>query len=126
MPKVAFMTLLNREETKLSLHFGKAKWVMISDADAGASKFVQNRGLNGQWVIDMLAAHGCGDVVFTEIGPGALRRLDAEGIRGWFAPADIAVKEAAEMLAQGTLKRATAPSEGHGQHGCGKPSATHA
>jgi predicted Fe-Mo cluster-binding NifX family protein len=126
MSRLAFMTLLNRENTKLSPHFGKAKWVMIRDTDTGAAQFVQNAGLNGQAVVAILAANGCSDVVFTEIGPGALAHLQTANIRGWFAPANIPVAEIAEMFARGTLKRATAPSESHGRYGCGKSGATHA
>ncbi len=126
MFKLAFMTLLNRANTSLSPHFGKAKWVMIRDRETGAAQFVQNTGLNGQAVVAILASNGCSDAVFTEIGPGALAHLQAANIRGWFAPANLPVAEIAEMFARGTLKPATAPSEGHGGHGCGHPAATRA
>ena len=93
MSKIAFMTLLNRGNSKLSPHFGKAKWLMVKDRESGASEFVQNTGLNGRAVVNILVAHGCTDVVFSEIGPGALARLQAESIRGWFAPSDVPVPE---------------------------------
>ena len=62
MSKIAFMTLLKRQDSKLSPHFGKAKWVMITDQDGGVPTFVQNTGLNGRAVVEILAANGCTDV----------------------------------------------------------------
>ncbi len=118
MSNIAFMTLLNRENTTLSPHFGKAKWVMIQEPGA-APRFVQNAGLNGQAVVDILVANACTAVVFTEIGPGALHHLRTHNIRGWFAPANLSATEAAAMFVRGALKPALAPSKGHGSHACG-------
>jgi predicted Fe-Mo cluster-binding NifX family protein len=103
MSKVGFTTLLNREDSVLSPHFGMAKWVMIRDDDTGEITFEQNTGLTGRAVADILAHHGCTDAVFTEIGPGALGHLRAAGIRGWLAPTDVPVPELVERLSQGAL-----------------------
>ncbi len=119
MNKIAFMALLKREDSKLSPHFGKAKWVMITDLQGGGAAFVQNTGLNGRAVVDILAANGCTDVVFSGIGAGALRHLEAAKIRGWMAGGDAPVPELLESFRRGELLRAHVPSETHEGQGCG-------
>ncbi len=118
MSAIALMTLLNREDSKLSPHFGKAKWLMLVKSATGKSAFVQNAGLNGRSVVDLLVANGCTDVVFNEIGPGALQHLQAANIRGWFGPADTPVPQLLAMFRQGGLARAIEPREGHSGHCC--------
>lgn len=120
MSKIALMTLFKREDSTLSPHFGKAKWVMIVDLEGGVPTFVQNTGLNGRAVAEILAAHGCTDVVFSGIGAGALRHLQAANIRGWIASGDVPVTDLIERLRQGELQRAQAPSGGQAEHDCGK------
>jgi predicted Fe-Mo cluster-binding NifX family protein len=119
MSKIAFMTLLRCEDSKLSPHFGKAKWVMITDEDGGVATFVQNTGLDGRAVVDILAANGCTDVVFSGIGAGALRHLQAANIRGWIAGGDVPVPILLESFRRGELARAQAPTGGQEGHGCG-------
>ena len=119
MRRIAFTTLLNRDDSKLSPHFGKAKWVMIADENGGAPAFIQNTGLNGRAVVGILAAHGCTDVVFTGIGGGALRYLRAARITGWTASGDVPAPDLLESFRRGELPRALAPSEGQEGHGCG-------
>ncbi|MGB7556768.1 MAG: NifB/NifX family molybdenum-iron cluster-binding protein [Candidatus Korobacteraceae bacterium] len=120
MGKIALITLLKREDSKLSPHFGKAKWAMITDLDGGVATFVQNTGLNGRAVVDILAANGCTDVVFSGIGAGALRHLQAANIRGWIAGGDVTVPDLLDSFRRGELLRAHAPSEGLEGHGCGE------
>lgn len=120
MAKIAFMTLLGRTDSKLSPHFGKAKWVTITDQDGGVSTFVQNTGLSGRAVAEILAANGCTDVVFSGIGAGALQHLQANNIRGWIASGDARVPELLERFRRRELQRAHAPSEGQAEHDCGK------
>jgi predicted Fe-Mo cluster-binding NifX family protein len=105
MSKTAFMALLNREDSKLSPHFGKAKWVAVHE-DGGAWRFVQNTVLNGRGVVDILTANGCQDVVFTEIGVGALDHLNQAGIGGWLGPSDLSLPELLQALGRGELRRA--------------------
>ena len=119
MSKIAFMTLLKRQDSKLSPHFGKAKWVMIADQEGGVPTFVQNTALNGRGVVDVLAANGCTDVVFSGIGAGALRHLQAAKIRGWIASGDVPVPDLRERFGRGELARVHAPTEGQEGHGCG-------
>ncbi len=118
MSAIALMTLLNREDSTLSPHFGKAKWLMVVESGTGKSRFVQNAGLNGRSVVDLLVANGCTDVVFNEIGPGALQHLQAANICGWFGPADMPVPQLLELFRAGKLDRAIEPLEGHRGHGC--------
>jgi len=116
MSKVACTVLLNRETSPLSPHFGKAKWVMIVDPQTGASEFEQNDGLNGRAVVDILVRHQCSDVIFAEIGPGALLHLQQAGIKAWFGPQGVPAPELMQKMKAGVLSAATAPSPGHGRH----------
>ncbi len=111
MSKAAFITLLNREDSALSPHFGKGKWVLIRD-ESGRSIFEQNTVLNGRAVVDIMRKHGCTDAVFTEIGPGAFMHLEQAGIRGWIGPARTPVPQLAALLDRGELIRARAPEPG--------------
>ena len=108
MGKIAFTTLLNRENSVLSPHFGKAKWILIRDEN-GQVTFEQNTMLNGRAVVDIVLRHGCSDAVFTQIGPGALHHLQQAGIRGWIGPAGTPVPELVERLSRGEL----APAQAH-------------
>ena len=116
MSKIGCTVLLNRETSSLSPHFGKAKWVMITDRETGKSEFEQNFGMNGRAVVDILARHRCSDVIFAEIGPGALSHLKDTGIKAWFGPQGVGAPEVMEKLKRGELSAALAPSPGHGQH----------
>ncbi len=109
MSKVAFTTLLNREDSALSPHFGMAKWILIRDDDDGQITFEQNTALNGRAVVDIIVRHGCTDVVFTHIGPGAFSHLEQAGIRGWIGPADTPVPQLLERFSSGELARAQVP-----------------
>ena len=60
MSKVAFTTLLKREDSALSPHFGTAKWIMIYDCDTAQIAFEQNTALNGRGVADVIARHESG------------------------------------------------------------------
>lgn len=117
MSKLAFTTLLNRNDSILSPHFGKAKWIMIRD-DAGTVGFEQNTDLNGRAVVDILRHAGCTDVISAEIGEGAFRNLQQTGIRSWLAPADVPVPQLVEMFAKGQLSPSTptAHDSGGGCH----------
>ncbi|MFP5228152.1 MAG: NifB/NifX family molybdenum-iron cluster-binding protein [Acidobacteriota bacterium] len=119
MAKTAFITLLDRDDSALSPHFGKGKWVLIRD-DNGQNTFEQNTVLNGRAVVDIMKKHGCTDAVFTEIGPGAFAHLEEAGIRGWIGPANRPVPDLAALLRNGELIRAGAPESGskdHASHG---------
>ena len=115
MSKIAFTALLNRTDTVLSPHFGKAKWILLRD-QTGNVVFEQNFGLNGHAVVDILRRAGCTDVVSAEVGEGAYRQLLQAGIRGWAAPGDLPVPKLAEMLAHGELSPLT--PKPHGSGGC--------
>lgn len=121
MRKIALMTLLNREDSSLSPHFGKAKWIMIRDLEHGPSRFLQNHGLNGKSVVEQLQAEHCTDVICSEVGMGAVENLQRAQIRGWLAPAGVAAPLLVEMLAAGSLQPVSA-THAHGADGCQHPS----
>ncbi len=108
MSKVAFTTLLKREDSALSPHFGIAKWILIRDSESGEITFEQNTGLNGRAVVDVMARHSCTDAVFTQIGRGALRHLEQAAIRAWIGPAGVPMPQLVEQLNAGKLSRAQA------------------
>jgi predicted Fe-Mo cluster-binding NifX family protein len=112
MSTIGFTTLINREDSVLSPHFGLAKWVMIRDNDTGNATFEQNTALYGQAVVDILQRHGCTDVVFAEIGYGAFRGLQEAGIRGWLAPMNVPVPQLLDHFNRGELTQAEGPTEG--------------
>ena len=122
MSKIAFTALLNRPDSVLSPHFGKAKWIMIRD-DAGNAAFEQNTALNGRAVVDILRRAGCTDVISTEMGEGASRHLQQAGIRAWAGPADVPAPKLAEMFARGELAPLSAKPHEHA--GCCHGSAAH-
>jgi predicted Fe-Mo cluster-binding NifX family protein len=111
MNKIGFVTAFNRKTTKLSSHFGMAKWVMILDKDSGKISFIQNTGLTGRAVLEILIREGCDDVVFRNIGPGAFKQMQTVNIAGWHAIEDKAVLELAEDLFVGRLRLARKPTE---------------
>jgi len=126
MSKVGFITLLNRNDSVLSPHFGMAKWVMIHDDNTGEITFEQNIELYGRAVVDILRRHGCTDAVFAEIGQGAYRALQEAGIRGWLAPRNIPVPQLLEHFTRGELSQAEGPTQTSGGMGevraCSQPS----
>jgi predicted Fe-Mo cluster-binding NifX family protein len=115
MSKLAFTTLLNRNDSILSPHFGKAKWIMMRD-DAGTISFEQNTALNGRAVADILRRAECTDVISAEIGEGAFRHLQQAGIRSWLAPGDIPVPRLVEMFKRGELSPSSPGA--HASGGC--------
>lgn len=112
MRRIALAVLLNRPNSVLSPHFGKAKWIMIREEDGRAS-FEQNTSLNGRAVVDLMVGKGCTDAVFTHIGSGAFAHLEKSGIKGWIGPANVAVPEVLEALSRGELERARPSEEEH-------------
>jgi len=109
MSKIAFTTLLKKSDSTLSPHFGKAKWLMFLDTCSGSENLVRNTGLSARFVIETLVLEHCEDVVFSHIGPGALKELRKKKINGWYGPMDIPVPRLMEMLFRGQLRLARKP-----------------
>lgn len=103
MSKIAFVTLLDKPSSKLSPHFGLAKWVMILDLETRAASFVRNTELTGRAVIDILVREACEEVIFRNIGQGALRQLKTVGIGGWLATENRTAMELADDFSRGQL-----------------------
>ncbi len=113
MSKSAFLTLLNRNDSALSPHFAKARWIAILDEN-GQILFEENTTLEGRTVVEAITKHGCKDIVFVAIGPGAYSLLQAAGIRAWLGPSGVPLPQLAEMLRRGALATAQ-PHEPCGQ-----------
>lgn len=102
----------NDLDARSAMHFGKAKWLLIYQNDE-TYQFVRNRWLVGRAVVYQFVQAGCTDVVFANIGWGALRNLRAAGIRAWFAARDVPAREVVRLLRRGELAEAV-QAEGHG------------
>jgi predicted Fe-Mo cluster-binding NifX family protein len=109
MSKIAFTTLLKKSDSSLSPHFGKTKWLMFLDTCSGHETSVRNTGLSARFVIETLVSERCEDVVFSHIGPGALKEIRKRKINGWYGPMDIPVPRLMEMLFSGQLRLARKP-----------------
>jgi predicted Fe-Mo cluster-binding NifX family protein len=116
MKKLGLTVLKETPDSPLSPHFGIAKWILIYEPETEGTTFVRNEGLTGKAVVDQLVRHGCTDAIFASIGDGALRHLDAAGIRGWYGDGDQPPVELARLLAEGQLRRAATASHRAPRH----------
>ena len=83
MGKIGVMMSADRADGQMSSHFGKAEWIMVADTENPVLEFVKNTGLNGKNVVEIVSRQGCADVIFTDIGDGALGHLQVAHIRAW-------------------------------------------
>ena len=107
MSKVAFTTVLDREDAALSEHFGAARWLVIHDDESGETNVEPSAGSDGRAIASMLAISDCTDVVCAEIGPVALAILRMIEVRAWQAPLGIPASELLAAFRRGDLPRAT-------------------
>lgn len=118
MSKVGVMMSENRAEGQMSSHFGKAEWIMIADTEKPVPTFQKNEALNGRSAAEIVSRQGCTDVIFAEIGFGALGNLKTAGIRGWAAPKLITGEQALQMFKQSQLQAVDEATEHGAGHGC--------
>jgi predicted Fe-Mo cluster-binding NifX family protein len=118
MSKIGVMMQADHADEQMSSHFGKAEWILVVDTENRASAFVKNEALNGKSVVEIAIRQGCTDVIFTEIGIGALEHLRAANIRGWVAPERITGQQALQMFEQLALQPASASTKQGEVHGC--------
>lgn len=114
--KIAVLTLLNRKDSVLSPHFGKAKWIEICEPETGSTRFLEKTGLNGRSVVEQLVREECTDVIVGEIGEGALGHLEGANIRAWLGAAGVPASRLIEMLSAGELQRISGAT--HAGEGC--------
>lgn len=118
MGKVGVMMAVNAADGSMSGHFGKAEWIMTVDEN-GVQAFLENSGKNGHAALELAQGSGCTEMIFAEIGPGALQGLLRAGIRGWQAPAGLTGAEALLRHAHGELQPVRAVVQAHrGEGGC--------
>ena len=110
MGRIALTVLKQDPDSRLSPHFGKAKWVLVHDPETGTATVHRNEGLDGRAAVDLMSAAGCTDAVLSGIGGGALGHLRRAGIRGWYGPPELGAAELLVRLADGALAPAEAPS----------------
>ncbi len=120
MSKVAMMVSRNELDAPLARTFGKAKWLLLLDGDAGGDagvEFRRNDMLSGGSVAGAIAAAGCREVIAAHMGEKAHDHLAALGIRVLEGPADVPVRSVIEMHRRGEL-RPWSPGPGTGSPGC--------
>ena len=82
MKKLAMMVSRDRIDAPLASTFGRAKRLLLWDAD-GRHEFRRNEGLSGGAVASAIASTGCRDVVAAHLGSRAHEHLRALGVRTW-------------------------------------------
>jgi predicted Fe-Mo cluster-binding NifX family protein len=112
MSKVAFTTILDREDATLSDHFGAAPWVVIHDEETAETIIQPNPGTDGRAVASLLTISDCTDVVCAEIGPVALKILWMIGVRAWHGPLGVPANELLAAFRRGELQAATPSAPG--------------
>ncbi len=113
-------------DSNMSLHFGKATWIMVVDTESGVREFVKNEALNGKGTVEIVIRLGCTDVILADIGDGALGHLQAAHIRAWAVPAPVAGREALRIFGERQLHpvppaREAARQGAHHGRCCSKP-----
>ncbi len=103
-------------DAPLAGHFGKAKWLLVYEAPE-RFELIQNVGLNGHYVAQAFAAHGCTDVVVRHLGPGAYSHVNAAGMRIWRGEDGRSARSLAEALQRNELLPLAESEVGHGRHG---------
>jgi predicted Fe-Mo cluster-binding NifX family protein len=115
--RIGFTLLKEAQDSPLSPHFGKAKWLGIFDTDTRAMRFVRNADLTGRAVADVFAEADCTHAVFTHIGAPALEHLKAYGIQAFWGEADVSAVTLVDRLERGELTPAEssehAPERAH-------------
>jgi len=119
MGKIAVMMSVDRPDAPLSDHFGKAEWIMITDAQGATPKFVKNEERNGRSVTGLLLNRKCTDVILHGIGEGPLRYLQAANIHVWFAPSSITSSKAVKLFAERKLPRVSENANCNHDHDSG-------
>jgi predicted Fe-Mo cluster-binding NifX family protein len=123
MSKVVVMMSEDRVDAPVSAHFGKAEWALIADTQCHRFTFFKNDDAHCKSTVERIAALDCTDAIFTEIGAGALTRLQACHIRGWFAPSHVTGGQALEMFEHLRLQPAQVAT-GSQRRSCCSQSAT--
>jgi predicted Fe-Mo cluster-binding NifX family protein len=116
----------NGLESRVSPQFGSASFFAIVDTDSRACRTVPIAGGTGEHgkrePLAALEGQAIDGVVVVGIGPGALTKLQAAGIRVYMARAGTAA-QALDAFNSGTLAEitpaATRPGQGQGQQGPG-------
>jgi predicted Fe-Mo cluster-binding NifX family protein len=112
MSKVAFTTVLDREDATLSEHFGATRWLLIHNDETGERTIEPSAGSDGRAIASMLAISDCTDVVCAEIGPVALAILRMIDVCAWQGPLGVPASELLAAFRRGDLPRATPAPDG--------------
>jgi predicted Fe-Mo cluster-binding NifX family protein len=123
MNKIAMMVSFNRLDTPLAPTFGKARWLLVVEAEDQV-EFRRNDTPSGGAVAATVFASGCRDLIAAHLGDKAFEHLVALGIRVWRGPAEVPVRDLIALHARGELERwrreagspaqACRPGGGHG------------
>jgi predicted Fe-Mo cluster-binding NifX family protein len=119
-------------KSRLNAHFGSTPMFVIADTESGGCRAIpnhnQHHGHGGCQPLLALAGEQIDAAIVGGIGMGALRKLQAAGVRV-FLSRHATVEEAMAALKAGTLEEATADTacahHGVGHHGQGAGGCRH-
>ncbi|HID79653.1 MAG TPA: dinitrogenase iron-molybdenum cofactor biosynthesis protein [Aquifex aeolicus] len=110
---------LEKENYRVSSHFGKAFGFLIVDTQRGEKRFVENprnslklkHGV-GKLIAQLFEREGVSAVLLKEIGKGAFRHLKEKGIEIYLLSKEVKeIDSALEMFREGNLPLLDAPNE---------------
>ena len=108
-------------KSKPCAHFGSAPYFLIHDTETGSSEVIDNGGrdhLHGMCQpLSMLEGHSVSVVACTGMGPRALDRLRADGIKV-YRSAGATAEEVVSACKEGALEEIT-PETACRDHSCG-------
>lgn len=96
--------------------FGRARWLLVVDTATGAVEALDNSATAeaahgaGNETARRAAAAGVAAVITGNVGPNAMRTLQAAGIPVYTVDGRVTAREALDALAAGTLPRAEGPT----------------
>ncbi|NLE22548.1 MAG: dinitrogenase iron-molybdenum cofactor biosynthesis protein [Actinobacteria bacterium] len=108
--KVVVSAQRDRMDSLVDPCFGRAPWFLIVDTETGDWEAHDNadnasaRGRAGVRAGDAVTSYGAEAVITVNIGPHALKLLDAAAIRLYRARRDMHVREAVEAFDSGDLE----------------------
>lgn len=96
--------------------FGRARWLLVVDTESGVVQAIDNSATAeaahgaGNETARRAAGAGVAAVVTGNVGPNAMRTLQAAGIPVYTVEGRVTVQEALDALAAGSLARAEGPT----------------
>ncbi|KDR96105.1 Predicted Fe-Mo cluster-binding protein, NifX family [Peptoclostridium litorale DSM 5388] len=105
------------ESATLDPRFGRCQYFAVCDENGSVSEFIENPGISSAHGAGITAANkivefGADIVITGNLGPNALRVLQASDIKG-YASSQLSIKEAVAMYKDGKLSEISMPGPAH-------------